>query len=255
MSVFSPQDMIRISDYIVVGEIKKDVTTKIRNTDITAIHKEVTILIKSVLKGEMARKEVVLKRDFRTNIMHTGGIDYNFPKKGTKVMILLRNYESSGISLTSVNSICVIKKGKVQLYDGLGFGNNEPNDYEKVYQSFYDIRKREIYGETYKPLSMNPEYIIVIKKQTPNKVLVSKVLRGEQANQIVNDINKSHKLIVTKSCDPSNDSFDVVVHYNKKELKDRTFTAFNCLGTIDQARGIMIYPGISFIKFDTLFKH
>ncbi|MCY9668447.1 hypothetical protein M5X11_26570 [Paenibacillus alginolyticus] len=148
MSVFSPQDMIGISDYIVVGEIKKGVTTKKRNAEYTATHKEVTISIESVLKGDMAQKEVVLKRDFRTDIMLTDGVDFNFPKKGTKVMLLLRNYERSGISLTYANSICVIKKGKVQLYDGMGFGSNdvnfEPNDYEKAYQTFYDKRKREI---------------------------------------------------------------------------------------------------------------
>jgi hypothetical protein len=36
MSVFSPQDMIGKSDYIVVGEIKKDGTTKKRNAEYTA---------------------------------------------------------------------------------------------------------------------------------------------------------------------------------------------------------------------------
>ncbi|OAS21395.1 hypothetical protein [Paenibacillus oryzisoli] len=257
MSVFSPQDMIRISDYIVVGEIKKDVTTKKRDAENTATHKEVTISIESVLKGDMAQKEIVLQNDIRTDIMRTDGVDFNFPKKGTKVMLLLRNYESSGISLAYANSICVIKKGKVQVYDGMRFGNNdvifEPNDYEKAYQTFYDKRKREISGETFKPLSVNPEYIIVMKKQPPNKVLGSLVLLGEQANQIVNEINTSHKLIASKSCDPSNDSFDVVVHY-KKGLKDRNFTVFNCPGTIDQASGIMIEPGISVQNFDKLFK-
>lgn len=257
MSVFSPQDMIRVSDYIVVGEIKKDVTTKKRNDEYTAIHKEVTISIESVLKGEMAQKEIVLKRDFRTDIMRTDGFDFDFPKKGTKVMLLLRNYEISGISLAYANSICVINKGKVQLYDGMGFGSNDvkfdPSDYEKAYQTFYDKRKREISGETFRPLSVNPEYIIVIKKQTPNKVLGSIVLQGDQANQIINDINTSHKLIATKSCDPSNDSFDVVVHY-EKGLKDRTFTDFDCPGTIEQASGIMIEPGISVQNFDKLFK-
>jgi hypothetical protein len=146
MSVFSPQDMLNMSDYIVVGEIKKDVTTKKKTANYTAIHKEVTILIKSVLKGDMAQKEVVLIRDFRTDIMNPGAVNYNFPKEGTKVMVLLKNYERSGISLTYENSICVIKKGKVQLYNGMGFGSGSktnrvqynPNDYENAYQAFYD---------------------------------------------------------------------------------------------------------------------
>jgi hypothetical protein len=144
MSVFSPQDMIGMSDYIVVGEIKKDLTIKKRNTEYKTTHKEVTISIECVLKGDMAQKEIVLKRDFRTDIILIDGVDFNFPKKGTKVMLFLRNYERSGISLTYANSICVIKKGKVQLYVGMGFGSNEPNDYEKAYQIFYDKRTREI---------------------------------------------------------------------------------------------------------------
>jgi hypothetical protein len=151
MSVFSPQDMIGMSDYIVVGQIKKDVTTIKRNAEYTTTtHKEVTISIESILKGDMAEKEIVLTRDFRTDIMLIDGVDFNFPKKGTKVMLLLRNYERSGISLTYANSICVFKKSKVQLYGGMGFGSNgvnfEPNDYEKAYQTFYDKRKREISG-------------------------------------------------------------------------------------------------------------
>ncbi|CAN7612541.1 hypothetical protein [Paenibacillus sp. LjRoot56] len=145
MSVFSPQDMIGISDYIVVGEIKKDIPTKKLNAEYTNIRKEVRISVESVLKGSMAQKEIVLKRDFRTDIMRTDGVDFNFPKKGTKVMLLLRDYERSGISLTYANSICVINKGKVQLYDGMGFGSKdvtfEPNDYEKACQTFYDKRK------------------------------------------------------------------------------------------------------------------
>lgn len=142
MSVISPQDMIKISDYIIVGEIEKDITTKKRNAQYTATNKEVTISIESVLKGEMAQKEIVLKRDFRTDIWITDGVNFNFPKKGTRVMLLLRIYEKSGLSLTYANSICVIKKGKVQLYDGMGFGSNnvkfETIDYEKAYQTFYD---------------------------------------------------------------------------------------------------------------------
>jgi hypothetical protein len=99
----------------------------------------------------MAHKGIVLKRDFRTDIMLTDNVDFNFPKKGTKVMLLLRNYERSGISLTYANSICVIKKGKVQLYDGMGYGSNdvnfESNDYEKAYQTFYDKRNVETRAE------------------------------------------------------------------------------------------------------------
>ena len=50
MSVKSPERMLKTSDYIVVGTIKKNVTTKKQNTNYIAIHKEVTISIESVLK-------------------------------------------------------------------------------------------------------------------------------------------------------------------------------------------------------------
>lgn len=146
MSVISPERMLNTSDYIVVGEIKKNVTTKKQTTEYTAIHKEVMISIESVLKGDMAQKEIVLNRDSRTDLINPGAVNYDFPEKGTKVMLLLKNYEGSGISLTYENSICVIKKGKIQLYNGMGFGggsktsmvNFYPNDYEKAYQAFYD---------------------------------------------------------------------------------------------------------------------
>jgi hypothetical protein len=58
MSVFSPQDMIGISDYIVVGEIKKDVTTNKRNAEYTATHKQVTISIESVEKATWLKRKL-----------------------------------------------------------------------------------------------------------------------------------------------------------------------------------------------------
>src|ERR1700730_8214087 len=78
--------------------------------------------------------------------------------------------------------------------------------------------------KTFKPLSPNPEYIIVIKKQTPDKVLGSAVIQGDQIKQIIDEINSSHKMITAKNCSPSVDSLDVVVHY-ANGLIDRTFTA------------------------------
>lgn len=142
MSVFSPEHMIEISDYIVVGKIEKFTSTKTKIKDTPVIHSEATISMKSVLKGDLALKEIVLKRDTRTDIMIPSGVSFAFPKKGTQVMLLLKDYESTGISLTYANSICIIQKGKIQLYDGMGFGSNDvrylPEDYEKAYQAFYD---------------------------------------------------------------------------------------------------------------------
>jgi hypothetical protein len=141
MSVISPSDMIDISDYIIVGKIKKNITTKKQYSDYTAIHREVTFSIEVVLKGEIVQKEIVISRDTRTDIMNLTGISFEFPKKGTTVMLLLRNY-TNGISITYANSICVIKKGKIHLYEGMGFGSNDvnwsPQDYEETYQAFYD---------------------------------------------------------------------------------------------------------------------
>lgn len=90
MSVISPERILGMSDYIVVGTIKKDITTKRQNTDYTAIHQEVTISIESFLKGDMAQKEIVLKRDSRTDIIIPSCVSFDFPKEGTKVMLLLK---------------------------------------------------------------------------------------------------------------------------------------------------------------------
>jgi hypothetical protein len=98
--------------------------------------------------------------------------------------------------------------------------------------------------KVFQPLSQNPEYAVVIKTQTPNKILGSTVVQGDQLQQIVNEINSSHKLIASKSCPASNDGYDVIVHFSNG-LIDRTFTVLSCPGTVDQADGISIEPGIS----------
>jgi hypothetical protein len=109
-------------------------------------------------------------------------------------------------------------------------------------------------NKTFQPISPNPEYIIVIKKQTPNKVLGSVIIQGDQIKQIVDEINSSYKSVAIKGCPASIDSFDVIVHY-ANGLLDRTFTALICPGTADQADGITIEPGISVQTLDKLFKH
>jgi hypothetical protein len=139
MSIFSPQEIISMSDYIVVGNIKKDlITTRKQNAEYTAIHSEVTISMESILKGDIYQKEIVLQYDSRTDKMLAYGVDFDFPKKGTKVMLLLKQGRS-GIALTYANSICVINNNKVSLYKGTEFvGNWKTTDYEKTYQTFYD---------------------------------------------------------------------------------------------------------------------
>jgi hypothetical protein len=97
--------------------------------------------------------------------------------------------------------------------------------------------------KVFQPVPPNPEYIVVIKKQTPNKVLGNSVIQGDQAKKVVDEINASHKLIASMSCPASVDSFDVILHYSNGSI-DRTFTALGCPGTVDQVTGITIEPGI-----------
>jgi hypothetical protein len=106
--------------------------------------------------------------------------------------------------------------------------------------------------KTFQPVSQNPDYAVVIKTQTPNKVLGSAVIQGDQLKQIVNEINSSHKLIATKSCPASTEGYDVILHYSNGSI-DRSFTALSCPGTVDQADGISIEPGIS-VQINKLFK-
>jgi hypothetical protein len=137
MSVISPKEMIRISDYIVVGIIKK--------RKFEGNHRQVVISVETVLKGKNTEKEIVLSRNNSPGNMDPFGYSFDFPEKGTKVMVLLRNYADIGLSLTYANSICVINKNKVYLYKGMGFGarymDNEvnwaPKDYQETYQDFY----------------------------------------------------------------------------------------------------------------------
>ncbi|MDQ0897425.1 hypothetical protein [Paenibacillus sp. V4I7] len=130
MSIIPPQDMLNSSDYIVVGNvIKQNTADKYR-----AVHKEITLSVEAVLKGEITQKEIVLKRDIR---FHPGEVPYDFPKRGTKVMLLLRN-NTNGLSLTYHNSICVIQDHRLSLYKGIGFGDWSVNEYEETYQAFYD---------------------------------------------------------------------------------------------------------------------
>ncbi len=130
MSIFSPQQMIDMSDYVVVGKIEKEFISKKQNAEYTAIHTEVSISLESVLKGDISQKEIVLQYD--------DGVDFDFPKKGTKVMLLLKQGRS-GIALTYANSICLINNNIVSLYKGTEFvGNWKTTDYKNTYQTFYD---------------------------------------------------------------------------------------------------------------------
>lgn len=134
MSIIPPQDMLNRSDYIVVGQVRKQITKQITADNHRAVHKEITLSVEAVLKGEITQREIVLKRDVR---FHPGEVPYDFPKRGTKVMLLLRN-NTNGLSLTYHNSICVIQDHKLSLYEGIGFGDWSVNEYEETYQASYD---------------------------------------------------------------------------------------------------------------------
>lgn len=126
MSVISPQEMINSSDHIVVGVIKK--------WDYIEKHREVTITIDAVLKGKINQKEIVLKQDI--DVMHKW-VTFDFPKERSKVMVLLRN-SAEGYAPRYANSVCIIHKNRINLYEGMGFGNWLPRDYEETYQVFYE---------------------------------------------------------------------------------------------------------------------
>ncbi|MBP1967170.1 hypothetical protein [Paenibacillus aceris] len=126
MPVISPQEMIDSSDHIVVGVIKK--------RDYIEKHREVTITIDAVLKGNLHQNEIDLKQD--KDQMHLW-VTFDFPEEGSKVMLLLRN-SGEGYAPRYANSVCVINKNKINLYEGMGFGNWMPRDYEETYQVFYE---------------------------------------------------------------------------------------------------------------------
>ncbi|MCZ8517656.1 hypothetical protein O9H85_36120 [Paenibacillus filicis] len=131
MTIYSPQDMIKNSDHILIGIIKK---RKYEEN-----YREVTISVETVLKGVLTQKEIVLSRVYRKDIINLSGVRFEFPKKGSKVMLLLKNYPNIGLSLTYANSICLMNNNKVSLYEGTEFvGNWKTTDYEKTYQTFYD---------------------------------------------------------------------------------------------------------------------
>ncbi|SEB92737.1 hypothetical protein [Paenibacillus sp. GP183] len=131
----TPQQLIDMSDLIVVGEIKK------KNYEDK--HIQVFISVESVLQGKITEKEIVLNRDL--NMIHD--YTFDFPEKGTKIMVLLKKkYPNVGLSLTYANSICELKENKVTLYKGMDFRSKNkghevfwsPRDYEATYQAFYD---------------------------------------------------------------------------------------------------------------------
>jgi hypothetical protein len=141
MAIYSPQEIIDNSDYILVGKIKKNVTSEKHYAQFSEIHKELTISVDAVLKGEIVQKELVIKRVKRKDLLNPGEVSFDFPKRGTKVMLLLKN-NTNGLSLTYINSVCEINNNKVSLYRGIEFGSGEVHwstkDYEEAYQTIYD---------------------------------------------------------------------------------------------------------------------
>jgi hypothetical protein len=108
--------------------------------------------------------------------------------------------------------------------------------------------------KVFQPVPPNPEYIVVIKKQTPDKVLGNTVIQGDETKKIVDQINASHKTVASMSCPASVDSLDVIFHYSNGSI-DRTLTVLPCPGTIDQVSGDIVEPGIRFDNsLDKLFK-
>lgn len=129
--VMSPQDMINYSKHIVIGTI----TEKNYSED----KREVTLTVDSVLKGTLKQKNIVFKMN--KGHMYGGWIGFDFPDKGTKVMVIL-DEEFLGLSLLGDgNSVAVIEDNKVkEIYNGVTAGW-KPEQYLPIYQEFLDKNK------------------------------------------------------------------------------------------------------------------
>ncbi|MDG0794143.1 hypothetical protein OMP38_27400 [Cohnella ginsengisoli] len=97
----------------------------------------------------------------------------------------------------------------------------------------------------FQPLPPTPEYIVVVKKQTPNVVLGHRIIQNEEMDPIVQQINESHPSVAFKSCPASVNFFDVLLHYANGST-DRTLKVLLCPGTVDQLSGVVMEPGVLF---------
>lgn len=164
LSIIPPQDMISKSDLIVIGTVtKKDYSEETR---------EVAFSIDTILKGGTKQKEIVLKRD--KSHMY-GWLGFDFPDKGTKILVLLRMYTDIGLSLTGdTNSVAIVNKDDtVQLYHGAIMGNWTPKNYEETYQAFLDKKnesKQDKVSQDFSQKSKEP--IELAKKNYDVKVIV-----------------------------------------------------------------------------------
>lgn len=130
--VFSPDNVLSVSDAIVVGTI----TAKKENGSTV----EATIRVERVLEGTVKSRYIELCAG---PYIPKGSPPDTFPDKGARVFIALRGTDNEGWRLTSdLNAVGVVENGHVSsIHNGfeIGIDNEhwEPRDYVSSYDRFY----------------------------------------------------------------------------------------------------------------------
>jgi hypothetical protein len=133
LTIIPPQRMIDGADFIIIGTITKKVFSE--------QNREVQFTINSVLKGEIKQKEMTLNQD----LPHMyGWLGFDFPDKGSKVMVFLGKYNSGTFLEGDTNSVATIENNQVHLYHGATMGGWTPKLYDAAYQAFFDEHKESI---------------------------------------------------------------------------------------------------------------
>ncbi|MFD2329035.1 hypothetical protein ACFSR7_07225 [Cohnella sp. GCM10020058] len=107
--------------------------------------------------------------------------------------------------------------------------------------------------KVFQPLQPNPNYIVIIKKQSPDIILGQSIIQGKETDPIIRQMNESHPSVAFKSCPASTNSFDVLLHYSDGSM-DRALTVLACPGTVDQLSGIVVEPGVRFDQLGRLLE-
>lgn len=129
LTIIPPSDMIEQSSLIVIGTIK--------DKQFSDDQRQVTLAVETWLKGSLQDKELVLQRD---KYLMYGWLGFDFPDKGTRVMVLLQ--QSDPFVLTGeTNSVAVLEgKHNVKLYKGTTMGQWTTELYEEAYSAFLEKR-------------------------------------------------------------------------------------------------------------------
>lgn len=152
LTVAGPDEMLKSSELVIVGNIVKRNYTK--------DDRQVQIKIENILKGEFKGKNIILKR---TVGKMYGWLGFNFPKVGTKVFVLLRTDRNPNTYnlIFDLNGVATVEKnGNIKLYEGAKINNLPVRHYEEKFTSFY-----KKYLTKFKKVEIRPaENIKVVRK-------------------------------------------------------------------------------------------